>query len=116
MRTALLVDGVWVLLAGIALLFPPVAAVVFAYPIKDVAATSGWGAALIVIGVVAIVMAGDVDRYGRMVWVVIAGLLLTVVDMLYFWFTGAYTPRTALPPIVINVVLAAWIWAARPKK
>jgi len=37
--------------------------------------------------------------YGRMVWVIIAGLLLTVVDMLYFWLTGAYTLRTALPPI-----------------
>jgi len=101
--------------AGIALLIPPIGAAVFAYPLKDPAIFSGWGAALIVLGVIALLAARDIDRYGRLAWVFVGGLLLTAVDMIYFWLTGAYTARTALPPIIINVVLAVWIWTARPK-
>lgn len=108
--------AVWTLLAGIALLFPSVAAVVFAYPVKDMAVASGWGSALIVLAVFAWTIAGDIDRFGRMAWIFVGGLLLSAVDMLYFWLTGAYTARTALPPVVINLVVAGWIWTTRPKK
>ncbi len=115
MRTALLVDGVWVVLAGVALLFPSVGAAVFGYAVKDPAIFSGWGSSLVILGVIALVAAGDVERYGRLAWVFVGGLVLTVVDMAYFWAVGEYTARTALAPIVINAVLAVWIWAVRPK-
>ncbi|MDR7470889.1 MAG: hypothetical protein QN152_04635 [Armatimonadota bacterium] len=115
MRTALLVNGVWVVLAGIALFFPSIGAALFAYPTKDPAVTSGWGSALIVIGTLALLASQDVERYGRLAWVFVGGLVLAAVDLLYFWLTGAYTARTALPPTVINLVLAVWIWTSRPR-
>lgn len=115
MRTALLVNGVWVVLAGLALLFPPVGAAVFGYAVKDPAIFSGWGSALVILGAIVLMASADVERYGRLVWVFIGGLVLTAVDLAYFWAIGQYTARTALAPIVINVVLAVWIWAVRPK-
>ncbi|MDR7414985.1 MAG: hypothetical protein QN193_10850 [Armatimonadota bacterium] len=115
MRTALLVNGVWTALAGIVLFFPSIGAAVFAYPIKDPAVTSGWGSSLIVIGTLAFLASQDTERYGRLAWVFAGGLLLTTVDLLYFWLTGAYTARTVLPPIVINLVLVVWIWTSRPR-
>ena len=88
MRTALLVDGIWVLLAGIALLIPPIGAAVFAHPLKDPAVFSGWGAALIVIGVIALLAAQDIDRCGRLGLIFVGGLLLTAVDMIHFLAHG----------------------------
>lgn len=116
LRTPLLVDGVYVIVVGILLLFPSLASSVFAYPTKDAAVASGWGAALITLALLAFVAASDVAKYGGLAWVFVAGLLLSVLDLAYYWYTGAYGARQVLAPVVINLVLAAWIWTARPKR
>ena len=114
LRTALLVTGIYTIIAGILLFFPSWGAAVFARPVRDAAITSGWGTGLITIGLLALA-ATDVEKHGSLAWVFFAGLLLGAVDLIYFWTTGAYTPRNVLAPIIINVVLAAWIWSARPR-
>lgn len=116
LRTPLLVDGVYVLVVGVLLLFPSLASSVFAYPLKDAAITSGWGTALIALGLLAIVAASDVAKYGGLAWVIAAGLVLSALDLAYYWYTGAYAARQALAPVVINLALAVWIWTARPKR
>ena len=35
--------------------------------------------------------------------------------LIWGWAKGYYTPRNALVPLIINIVLAGWIWSARPK-
>ena len=114
LRTALLVNGIYTIIVGILLFFPSWAASVFARPVRDAAVTSGWGTGLITIGLLALA-ATDVEKHGSLAWVFVVGLLIGTVDLIYFWTAGAYTPRTVMVPIIINVVLAAWIWTARPK-
>ena len=114
LRTALLVTGIYTIVVGILLFFPSWAASVFARPVRDAAAVSGWGTGLITIGLLALA-ATDVEKHGSLAWAFIVGLLLATVDLIYFWTTGEYTPRNVLVPIIINVVLMAWIWFARPK-
>lgn len=115
LRTPLLVQGVYAVVVGVLLLFPGLASAVFAYPIKDAAVSSGWGSALITIGLLAYVAASDVAKYGGLAWVFVLGLLLSALDLIYYWYAGAYAARQALAPIVINVALAIWIWMGRPK-
>ena len=76
---------------------------------------SGWGTSLIGVGIIALAAASDVAKYGGLAWAFALGLLLSAINLVYFWATGAYTLRTVLAPIVINIVLAVWIWTARPK-
>ncbi len=116
LRTALQVNGVYTVIVGLLLFFPPLAASVFAYPVKDAAVTSGWGVGLITLGIVILATASDVERYGGLAWVFIVGLLLSAIDLISFWTTGAYNARNVLLPIIINVVMAAWIWSARSKR
>ncbi len=115
LRSALLVNGIYTVIVGLLLFFPSWAASVFAYPVKDAAVTSGWGTGLITVGLLAFAATSEVEKHGGLAWAFMAGLLLSAVDLIYFWTTGAYTARTVLVPIIINVVLAAWIWIARPK-
>lgn len=109
------VSGVYAIVVGILLLFPSLAAAVFAYPVKDGAVTSGWGSALIIVGLLPYYAASDVAKYGGLARIFAVGLLLTAVDLLYFWLTGAYNARNVLAPVVINVALAGWIWTNRGK-
>jgi len=114
-RNALLVDGVYAIVVGILLLFPSLGASVFARPPQDPPVVSGWGTSLIGVGIIALAAASDVAKYGGLAWAFALGLLLSAINLVYFWATGAYTLRTVLAPIVINIVLAVWIWTARPK-
>lgn len=115
MGTALRVGGIYVLLVGILLLFPAWGAAVFGRPVMDAAVTSGWGAALIGIGLITIVAASDVTKYGGLAGVFVASFLISTLDLIYFWITGAYTARNVLVPVVLNVAIAAWIWSTQSK-
>ncbi len=116
LRAALQVNGVYTLIVGLLLFFPSLASSVFAYPVKDAAVTSGWGVGLITLGIVILSAAADVERYGGLAWAFTVGLLLSAIDLVLFWTTGAYSARNVLIPIIINVALAAWIWSARSKR
>lgn len=116
LRTALLVNGVYAVVVGILLLIPKWAAAVFDYPTLDPAADSGWGATTIGTGLIVLGAASDAAKYGGLAWAFVTGLLVIALDLIYFWVTGIYSARNVLIPILINIVVAAWIWSARPKR
>ncbi len=116
LRPALLVAGVYSVIVGILLVFPSLASAVFGYPVKDPAVTSGWGTSILALGIVTLVAASDVDRYGGLAWAFAVGLLIGTFDLLYFFITRTYTARNVIVPIIINVLLIAWIWSVRPKR
>jgi hypothetical protein len=115
MRTALQVNAAYAVVVGVLLLVPNWASIVFARPITDVAVTSGWGTSVIVLGLLSYVASTDLMKHGSLAGVFVLGLLLTALDLAYFWAQGDYTARTILVPVIINVVLAVWIWTARGK-
>lgn len=116
LRTPLLLNGIYGIITGLLLFFPSLGAAVFAYQVKDAAVVSGWGVDVMTIGLLALVAASDVEKYGGLAWVFAFGLLLGAVDLVFYWVGGAYAARNVLAPVIINVVLAAWIWVARPSE
>ena len=116
LRPALLAQGVYACIVGLLLLFPSLGSRVFAYPLKDPAVVSGWGSSLLGVGILALVAASDVQRYGGMAWAFVVGLLISAFDLLYFFITRTYTARNVIVPIIINALLIAWIWSVRPKR
>lgn len=116
LRLPMLVVGIYSVLVGIVLVFPAVAAAVFGRPTLDAAVESGWGTSILTMGLFALAIASNAKRYGPLAWISMAGLLLTAVDLAYFWATGAYTARTALAPLILNVGLSLWVWTALPKR
>jgi hypothetical protein len=115
LRMPFLVQGVYAVIVGVILFFPALATAVFAYPMKDAALSSGWGAALVSLGLVALVAASDAAKYAGLAWAFCVTLLLSAVDIGYFWYAGAFGARQALLPVVLNIALAAWVWLARPR-
>ena len=115
LRTPFLIQGVYAIIVGVFLLFPALASAIFAYPMKDAAVSSGWGASLTSIGLVALVAASDPAKYADLAWVFSVALLLGAVDLGYFWYAGSFVARQALVPVILNIVLAIWIWLTRPK-
>ncbi len=116
LRPALLVYGVYSIIVGVLLIFPALGSRVFDYDVKDPAVASGWGVTIFAFGILGVVMAGNVEQFGRLAWVLVVGLLITSFDLLYFWvIQGLYTARNVIVPIIINALLIAWIWSVRPK-
>lgn len=115
MATALRVGGIYLLLVGILLLIPPWGAAVFGRPMADPAITSGWGAALFALGLISYAAAANASAGATIAVPLVAGYLLSDADIIYYWATGAYTARNALVPVVLNIVLAAWIWMRRSR-
>lgn len=116
LRTPLLIQAIYTFAVGILLVFPSLASAVFAYPIKDAATASGWGVALVIIGLLSWVASSDPAKYGGLAGVFAGGLLLGVLNLAYYWYTGDYGARQVLAPIVVNGALALWIWTSRPAR
>ena len=115
LRPALWVAGIYAIAVGVIQLFPSLAGAVFDRPVTDVAVVSGWGSTLIALGLLVLAMASNVEKYGDLAGWLVVGLLVTTLDLVYFFVTNAYTLRTIIVPIIINTILIAWIWSARPK-
>jgi len=116
LRPALLVSGFYAVVVGFILLFPSLAAAVFGRPVTDPAVEAGWGTSLIATGILALGSATNVQRYGGLAPLFAAGTTVVTFGLLYFFLTGVYEARTVLVPIIINALLIAWIWSARPKE
>jgi len=43
------------------------------------------------------------------------GIVIGLLFLLYGWMRGLFTPRNVVLPIIIDVVLAGWLWSAKPK-
>jgi len=116
LRTPLWIFAIYVLIVGFLELFPSLSVPVFGRPITDPAIESAYGVVLLTLGLVALLAARNPQKYAELSWIFIFGLLLGVVDYAYFWAKGAFDARTILPPIVINLVLAIWIWFGRAQR
>lgn len=115
MATALRVGGIYLLLIGILLLIPTWGAAVFGRAMADPAVTSGWGVALLALGLIQYAAASNAAAGAVIAIPMVVGYLLTTVDLIYYWYTGDYTARNVLVPIILNVALAAWIWMGRAR-
>ena len=115
LRAPLLASGVYIILTGFTLLLPSLASVVLGMPILDAAVMSGAGSAILPIGLLAIFTARKVERYGGIAWFFVLAFLFGAIDVAVYWAMGAYSARSALAPILVDLALAWWIIAARSR-
>lgn len=115
MATALRVGGVYLLVVGILLLIPAWGAAVFGRQMADPAVASGWGVALLALGLIQYGAASNAAAAAVIAMPMIFGYLVTTLDVIYYWYTGDYTARNVLVPIILNVALAIWIWMGRTR-
>ncbi|WP_019586413.1 hypothetical protein [Deinococcus apachensis] len=109
------VASVWLILAGITLLFPVLADRVFALNLTNWGLASEYGGVLLITGVMYWVFARDDERYAPLTGLVVLGMLLNAAVNAYWWAVGHYALQTAIFNIVINTALAAWLWTLRPR-
>lgn len=115
LRTPLVVQAVYLLLLCISTLFPSLAASVYGVEAKDVGLLVELSGLFLAFAVVVWVVAGNTEKYGGLAFAFVVALLISAVFSVYTLVSGLFTARTILAPIIINVVLAVWIWSARPK-
>lgn len=115
LRPALLVNAVYLILLGISTLSPSLTSSVFGYEVKDAGVLLVLSSVFLGFGVVLWAIAGNSERYGGLASAVVVALVIGAVFLIWGWMRGLYTARNALVPLVINIVLAGWIWSARPR-
>ncbi|WP_027483793.1 hypothetical protein [Deinococcus pimensis] len=109
------VASIWLVLAGLTLLFPGVGNVVFDLHLRNWGLASEYGGALVAFGVMYWVFAGDAERYAPIMPIIAAGGLLNVLINAYWWAVGEYTMQSAIFNVVLNSALAVWFWTLRPR-
>ncbi len=115
LRTPLLATAIYVLLLGLATLSSSVVRSVFGYEVKDPGVLLVLSAAFLALGVVLWPIANDPERHGSLATSVVIALVIFIAWLLWGWGAKLYTARNVLVPLIIDIVLAAWIWSARPK-
>lgn len=115
LRLPVKLDAIYCFLLGLAMLSPSLAASVFGHEAKDPGLLLTLSGLLIGLGVLVWVIAGDIEKYGGLASALVFVLLISAVFLVWAWTTNLYTARTALVPLIINIVLAIWIWSAKPK-
>lgn len=114
-QLAFRVLSLWVLFAGLTLLFPTIADRVFDLHLKNWGVASEYGGILIGLAAMYWAFSMDAERYAPVMGVVAFGLLLNAVINAYRWAVGQYTLQSAGFNIVLNLALAAWFWTLRPR-
>ena len=115
LRTPVLVNAVYLLLLGLITLSPSMVGSVFGYAVQDQGVLRVLSATLLGLGVLVWAIAGNVGKYGGLAMNIVIADVIGAVWLLWGWAGHLFTLRNAGVPIVINVVLAAWVWSARPK-
>jgi hypothetical protein len=115
LRLPLMVNAIYLLLLCLSTLSPSLATSIYGTEVKDVGVLLTLSGVFLGFAVVLWTVAGDTKQYGGLATAIVIALLISAVFVLYAWVTQAFTIRAALVPIVINLVLAGWIWSAKPK-
>ncbi|MDI6772135.1 MAG: hypothetical protein QME77_06050 [bacterium] len=115
LRLPVKLDAIYTVLLGLATLSPSLGASIFGHKAQDPALLLTLSGLFIAFGVVIWVIAGDIEKYGGLATALVLALLITAVFLVWAWATNLFTARTALVPLIINIVLAIWIWSAKPK-
>ncbi len=114
-RTPLMVSAVYLILLGLSTLSPSLAQTVFGYEVKDPGVLRVLSGLFLGYGVVVWSMASNAGQYGGLASAQAMSLGISVLFLIWGWAGGLFTPRNALVPLIINVVLAAWLWSSKPK-
>ena len=69
-----------------------------------------WWSGMILCGI-----AGAPEKHGELAWAVVVYLVIFAAFLLLGWAKGLYTVRNVGLPLVIDVVLAGWIWSVKPR-
>lgn len=115
LRTPVLIYSIYLLLLGLSSLSPSLVSSIFGYEVQDPGLLRVLSATFLAFGVVVWGIASNLEKYGGLATVLFIGLVILTIFGLWGWVGGLYTARNVLVPVIINVVLAVWIWTARPK-
>ncbi len=115
LRPPLQITAVYILLVGLSSLTPGIVRAVFGYDVKDTGVLLVLAGTFLGFGVVLWAIASDVGRHGGLATSVVIGLVLEILFLLWGWIGGMFTVRNVGIPVVINIILVAWIWSAKPK-
>ena len=115
LRTPLMVNAIYLFLLGLSTITPSLTSTVFGYEVKDPGVLLVLSGLFFGFGVLVWTIASNVDRYGGLASAQVIALIIGILFLLWGWIGKYYTTRNALLPIIINIVLAGWIWSARPK-
>ena len=115
LRTPIMVKAIYMFLLGLSTISPSLASSVYGAEVKDPGLLLTLSGVFFGFGVVDWTVAGSTEKYGGLASALVIALLIGALFLIWTWITGAYTARVVLVPIIINVVLAGWIWSAKPK-
>jgi|SRR3972149_3794662 len=115
LRTPLWVSTIYLFLLGLTTLTPSIATSVYGTEVRDAGTLLALSGLFFSFCVVLWAIANNTDRYGGLASAFGAALLVSAVFLVWGWATGVHTVRVALVPLIINVVLAGWMWSAGPK-
>ena len=111
----LVVLELW-LTGALCLLAPRLAARLWNYPLKDEALVRVLGPPWIVIGLMWFIMARDLDRYRRVIWVPILGTFLQLARAVAGLWSGELATDVARPQIIseggLGILLLVGYWGA----
>ncbi len=115
LRTPLVINAVYLILLGLSTLTPSLTSSVFGYDVKDPGVLLVLSGLFFGFGVVVWTMASNVEKFGGLATAQMVALVIGAVFLIWGWAANLYTVRNALVPLIVNIVLAGWIWSARPK-
>ena len=115
LRMPLLLAAIYILLIGLSTLSPALVRGIFGYEVKDAGVLLVLSAAFLGSGVMLWSIASDPVKYGTLAVPVFIYLVIFIVFLLWGWASHLYTFRNVVIPLIINVVLAVWIWSARTR-
>jgi FtsH-binding integral membrane protein len=115
LRMPLLLTALYILLIGLCTLSPTLVRGVFGYEVKDAGVLLVLSAAFLGSGVVLWSIASDPGKYGTLAMAVFTYLIIFIVFLLWGWVSHLYTLRNVVIPLIINIVLAAWMWSSRTR-
>jgi hypothetical protein len=113
LRVPLWLTTIYLLLVGISAFSPSIASSVYGYEVKDPGVLLVLSASLLGTGVILWGIASDPKKHESLASVVIISLLISVVFLLWGWTIHLFTLRNVAIPVIIDIVLAGWIWSAR---
>ena len=115
LKTPLMANAVYLLLLGLVALSPNLVSSVFGYDVKDPGVLLVLSAVLLGFGVVVWATSTSPEKYGGLATAIVVAIVIGLLFLLYGWMRGLFTLRNVALPIIIDVVLAGWLWSAKPK-
>ncbi len=107
--------AVWLICAGISLLFPRLGDQIFALHLTNWGLASEYGGVLLALGALYWACSNDPQRYAPLTGILASGLLLNAAVNAYWWAVGHYALQSAVVNMVLNTVLAGLLWVTRPR-